>query len=150
MLIFLENKQLESEVVAQLLAACDKHYWGKRSSSINDARIAAGIIVSGGTSCRIVVCYEDDHPVGFATYAILYPGVQGVATLFMKDLFVTEKARGHGIGKALLLRLREIAEEHGCARFDWTSETTNDRAAAFYRGLGAEIRPEKIYWRMNL
>lgn len=106
--------------------------------------------MSEGTSCRIVVCYEVDQPVGFATYALLYPGIQGVATLFMKDLFVTEKARGRGIGKALLLRLREIAEEHGCVRFDWTSETTNDRATAFYRGLGAEIRPEKIYWRINL
>ena len=40
------------------------------------------------------------------------------------DLYVYETHRGQGIGKALVVRLCEIARDTGCGRIDWISRKT--------------------------
>ena len=45
--------------------------------------------------------------------------------------------RGKGYGKALLLHLVKIANEHHCGRMEWMSLDWNKPANDFYRSLGA-------------
>ncbi len=89
-----------------------------------------------------------ERPVGFATFTILQPSVNGGGTLFMKDLFVVEEARGAGVGRKLLGHIAGIAEVEGCFRFDWTTETDNPGAQRLYQMLGAERVTEKVYYRV--
>jgi GNAT superfamily N-acetyltransferase len=44
--------------------------------------------------------------------------------------------RGKGIGKALL-RVAQIAREHGCGRFEWEVLDWNEPSIGFYKSLGA-------------
>jgi ribosomal protein S18 acetylase RimI-like enzyme len=39
--------------------------------------------------------------------------------------------------------------ERGCVRFDWSAETDNPDALAFYDRLGAKRVAEKIYYRLE-
>ena len=42
--------------------------------------------------------------------------------MFLKDLYVTEQARGLGIGRALLQAMARIAVDENYCRIDWTTD----------------------------
>ena len=51
---------------------------------------------------------------------------------YLEDLFVAEKARGHGIARALIEAVYEEADERGCERVYWLTHETNATARALY------------------
>jgi GNAT superfamily N-acetyltransferase len=59
-------------------------------------------------------------------------------------LFVREKFRGKGIGKALLAAVAHIAVEEGCYGMHWEVLDWNQKAIELYEALGAEF-PDQ--WR---
>ena len=105
--------------------------------------------VLSATSCEIALAEIDGKAVGLATFAILYPAPGPSGQLFMKDLFTLAAARGRGVGHALMTFLACLALERGCTRFDWTAETDNPEALAFYDRLGARRVEEKVYFRFD-
>ena len=75
----------------------------------------------------------DGRPAGFATWNLAFPAGQGMS-LVMKELFVTEAARGSGLGRALLAALAQEAAAQGCTRLDWATDgdNTGESATAYY------------------
>ena len=58
-------------------------------------------------------------------------------TLFIKELFVDNNARGQRIGKKLMEAAIEDAKEKGCGRLKWDVLSDNIEAQLFYKSLGA-------------
>lgn len=83
--------------------------------------------------------------VGFALFFHTYSTFLGRRSLWLEDLFVMPSNRGHGIGRALLVRLAGLARERGCGRFEWAVLDWNASAIDFYEGLGAKVLPD---WRI--
>ena len=75
--------------------------------------------------------------VGFALYFYNFSTFVGHSGLYLEDLVVWPEERGKGYGKALLLHLVKIANEHHCGRMEWMSLDWNKPANDFYRSLGA-------------
>ncbi len=67
----------------------------------------------------------------------------------MKDLFISRRVRGGGLGRQFMVHIASLALSMGCRRFDWTAETDNARALAFYDDLGASRIDEKVYFRFD-
>ena len=80
---------------------------------------------------------------------MLYPAPGPGGQLFMKDLFTLAGSRGQGVGRALMGFVARLAARRGCVRFDWTAETDNPEALAFYDRLGAGRVAEKVYYRFD-
>ncbi len=135
--------------LADLMLQANHHYWGENPGAQAMTQAAAHRIADGSAGCRAVVGRLGDAPVAFATFAILLPSLSEHGTLFMKDLYVSQSARGEGIGKRMMAFLAEFALEEGCRRFDWTAETDNPGALGFYDGLAAERVTEKVYFRFS-
>lgn len=57
-------------------------------------------------------------------------------TLILKELFVSDAARGKGVGLALLKRVAARARELDCPRVQWTVLNTNESAKRFYQRAG--------------
>lgn len=91
----------------------------------------------------------DDKPVGFALFFHNYSTFAGRRGLYLEDLFVRSAARGHGVGKALLVRLARIAKDRDCARFEWAVLDWNKPAIEFYRALGASPLDEWTTFRLT-
>jgi GNAT superfamily N-acetyltransferase len=51
---------------------------------------------------------------------------------YLEDLFVTDAARGHGLGRALIDDLIALARSRGWARLYWHTNEGNTRARALY------------------
>ena len=86
---------------------------------------------------EVLLAYWNGAPVGFALYFRNFSTFLGQAGIYLEDLFVEPEHRGKGIGKALLVRLAQVALERGYGRLDWSVLDWNAPSIEFYRSLGA-------------
>ncbi|MEX0283549.1 MAG: N-acetyltransferase family protein [Paracoccaceae bacterium] len=139
----------DQPALAALMLESNRHYWGAWDGAEEMTDTAAQAIVNGQSGVQAYLAMEDDKPLGFATVTLLHPAPTAAGTLFLKDLYVSQAARRRGLGSLFMQALARIAQEQGCARFDWTAETDNPRALDFYDDLGAERVEEKVYFRLS-
>ncbi len=97
----------------------------------------------------VLLAWENGKPVGMAAYSFLWPAQSATRSLYLKELYVTEKFRRKGIGALLMQRLCQVAVEHECSRVEWATDRGNPFAEAFYGRLGVPKNPEKIFYRLE-
>jgi ribosomal protein S18 acetylase RimI-like enzyme len=90
-----------------------------------------------------------EGPLGFASFAQLFPGLGIAPQIYMKELYVSADARGRGVGEALMRALARLAEARGCTRVDWSTQQGNAGALAFYARIGAKVVEDKVYLRLD-
>lgn len=95
--------------------------------------------------CEAVVAALDGADVGFALFFHNFSTFAGRPGLYLEDVYVRPEARGHGVGRALLAHLAQLAVERGCGRMEWAALDWNEPAIRFYTGLGAEKLDD---WRL--
>ena len=97
-----------------------------------------------GVNARIecIVATENAVAVGFALFFHNFSTFLGRKGLYLEDLFVKPECRGKGYGKALLIRLAQIAVERDCGRFEWSVLDWNTPSIDFYQAMGATVMPE--------
>ena len=98
---------------------------------------------------EVLVAEEDDQPAGFALFFHNYSTFLARPGIYLEDLYVRPEMRGRGIGKALLVRLAQIAEERNCGRLEWAVLNWNEDAIRFYRSLGATPQNEWTVYRVT-
>lgn len=91
----------------------------------------------------------DGAAVGYIIYFMTYSSFKAKPTLYLEDIFVLEKMRGKGIGRALFLFTVRKAEEAGCGRMEWSALNWNKNAIDFYVSMGAKPLSEWTYYRMT-
>jgi GNAT superfamily N-acetyltransferase len=82
-----------------------------------------------------------DEIVGIALIYERYSTWKG-PVIHLEDLIVTEKARGKGIGGALLTAVIQFAKDSGIKRVNWEVLDWNTSAKEFYESRGAKIKSE--------
>lgn len=89
-------------------------------------------------SFRALIADWDGQPAGYALFFGHYSTWAG-RRLFLEDLFVRERFRGRGIGKALLAFVARIAVRENCNGMQWEVLNWNEKAIELYKSLGAEF-----------
>ena len=89
------------------------------------------------------------EPAAFAIYFENFSTFTGRSGLYLEDLFVKPAWRQHGIGRAMLARLAQIAVERDCPRFEWVALDWNQNAIDFYEKLGAKQLNDWRIFRME-
>jgi ribosomal protein S18 acetylase RimI-like enzyme len=136
--------------LATALHELDQHYFGAHAAT--PAQVLAHLrdrILAPDSGVRVVVALDGGAVAALATVSLLYPAPEQRGQLFMKDLYVCRAWRGQGLGEQLMQFLARYAVQQHCVRFDWTTESTNTGARAFYDRLGAQVVPEKVYYRLT-
>jgi len=98
---------------------------------------------------EVLIVEIEAQTAGFALYFHNFSTFVGRPGLYLEDLFVRPAFRGVGVGRALMVRLAQIAVERGCGRFEWWVLDWNQRAIDFYRSLGAEPMSEWTVQRVS-
>jgi GNAT superfamily N-acetyltransferase len=92
-------------------------------------------------------CYiardPDGNTLGIALYFFAYYTWVG-KSLYLDDIYVKEKYRRTGIGKALLKKVFEAAKEENCSRVRFQVLDWNTNAIEFYKKTGATLDQEWI------
>ena len=98
-----------------------------------------------GAVIECIVAKEDERAIGFALFFHNFSTFLGRKGLYLEDLYIKPECRGKGYGKALLIRLAQIAVERNCGRFEWSVLDWNTPSIEFYEAMGATVMPE---WRI--
>jgi GNAT superfamily N-acetyltransferase len=97
---------------------------------------------------NVLLAYYGNEPAGFAVYFYNFSTFVGKPGLYLEDVFVKQHFRGKGIGKAIMIRLAQIAVEKDCGRFEWAVLDWNKSAIDFYKKLGAQPMHEWTIFRL--
>jgi GNAT superfamily N-acetyltransferase len=97
----------------------------------------------------VLLAYVADECVGFALFFPNYSTFLAKPGIYLEDLYVKPEWRGKGIGKALLLRVANIARERGCGRLEWEVLDWNEPSIGFYKSLGAVPMDEWTKYRIT-
>ena len=113
-----------------------------------DADAAARLVEHGFGERRhfeSLVAEADGAIVAYAIFFTTYSTFRMRPTLFLEDIFVHPDVRRRGIATKLMERLRALAVERGCGRFEWMVLDWNAGAQALYTKLGAKQLDD---WRL--
>ncbi|MEP6955808.1 MAG: GNAT family N-acetyltransferase [Chthoniobacterales bacterium] len=107
------------------------------------------VLLGEKPAAEVLLATEEGEAVGFAVYFFNFSTWLGRAGLYLEDLFVRPESRGKGYGRALLVRLAQIAQERGCGRMEWAVLDWNEPAIGFYKALGAKPMDEWTTFRLT-
>ena len=96
--------------------------------------------------CRVIAL--DGRVVGFALWFFSYSTWLGRAGIYLEDLYVAESARGHGLGRRLIVDMAQVAVRHDAQRLDLSVLEWNP-ARGFYQRLGIEHRSDWLPYRID-
>ncbi len=96
-----------------------------------------------------LLAFDGEAAVGFAAYSFLWPAEGLTRSLYLKELFVSQAQQRRGIGRALMESLFEVARKHDCSRVEWTTDSDNPAAQAFYKTFGVEPTVSKLFYRLK-
>jgi GNAT superfamily N-acetyltransferase len=97
-------------------------------------------------SAEVLIAELDGEPAGFALFHGTFSTWECLPGIWLEDLYVPDRYRQAGIGRALLTRLAGVAVARGCARLEWHALDCNELALGFYERLGAERLSE---WELH-
>lgn len=91
-----------------------------------------------------VFVFEDGEVLGHAFCLITEVRddklLQDIKTLYIDDICVDEKARGHHVGKALYEHVRDYAKSIGCNNITLNVWEGNNSAISFYKNMGMKVQ----------
>ena len=136
--------------LAELLAEMGRFYGAagagpldERVRQINDA------VFSAPAAVQVLLAWDGTQLAGMAAYSFLWPAVGRTRSLYLKELYVGEDHRRHGVGKRLMGAVFDTAGQLGCSRVEWTTDSGNAGAQAFYGTLGLPRHPSKVFYRVE-
>ncbi|MGH9948164.1 MAG: GNAT family N-acetyltransferase [Pyrinomonadaceae bacterium] len=96
-----------------------------------------------------LIAFDGDEALG---YAIFYPNFatfRSLPGIYLEDLFVSERARGKGVGEMLLREVARNARQRGFERIDFLVLDWNTPAINFYKKHGAETNVDDRHFKFT-
>jgi ribosomal protein S18 acetylase RimI-like enzyme len=116
---------------------------GKVASRIEDIRDKG---FGADPAFEALIAERDGAAVGFCLFFESFSTFDGRRGAYVQDIYVSEAARGTGLGRRLLAAAAAISRARGGSYLRLSVEAENDRAQAFYARVGlAWSATERIY-----
>ena len=116
----------------------------------NDSKRLLKDAFSKNPRFKILVAESGDELIGYAFYFFTYSTFLAKPTLYLEDIYISEKYRSKGLGKVLFLELKNIAQKEKCGRMEWIVLDWNKNAISFYEKLGAKVLEDWKFSRLTL
>ena len=99
--------------------------------------MATAFLDAGAGGTQLIARGPEGVALGHATVLWSWDTTLGRPLAVMEDLFVTEAARGGGVGARLIEACRRLAAGRGIEWLAWETAPDNVRAQRLYDGFGA-------------
>ncbi|SPM38285.1 Ribosomal protein S18 acetylase RimI and related acetyltransferases [Mycobacterium numidiamassiliense] len=95
------------------------------------------------------VAEVDGEIAAMALWFLSFSTWDGVAGIYLEDLFVRNRFRRRGLARALLAELAAECVDGGYTRLSWAVLNWNSKAIALYDGVGAQPQREWTTYRLS-
>lgn len=99
---------------------------------------------------QLLAIEHDNKIAGYVIYFFTYSSFLAKRSLYLEDIFISEKYRNKGIGKLVFKKLIKIAKKYECGRLEWIVLDWNQNAIKFYDKLGAQHLHDWKTYRISL
>lgn len=100
-------------------------------------------------TAEVIIAEHGELAVGFALFFHNFSTFLGKPGIYIEDLYVEDRYRGNGFGRAMLTYIVELAKRRKCGRLEWAVLDWNEPAIKFYQGMGAIPLKEWTVYRMT-
>ena len=139
----------DAEALASLLTEVDRYYGATEDESLaHRLPLIHSALFETPPSAYALLAWDDDRLVALAAYSFLWPAAGVTRSVYLKELYVSDSSRKHGVGRLLMGELCRIARQNGCDRVEWTADTDNPIALSFYATLGVAPDSAKLFYRL--
>ncbi len=125
------------EQLLPLIAAYQRFY---EVEDIDDERNRAFFsrFIAPSNDGLLLGAWRNEQLLGYACLYWHFTSLVPAETVLMNDLFVTEPARGQGVGQALIQASADVARNRGAHHLEWATAPDNRTAQRLYDATGAE------------
>ncbi len=128
----------------------DRFYGAAKTELIGDqVRQINEALFSSPPLAYALLARDGDALAGIATYSFLWPAAGLTRSLYLKELYVADAHGRQGVGNLLMQALVEVAGKHQCSRVEWTTDTDNIGAQAFYKTLEVAPSSSNVFCRVE-
>ena len=106
-------------------------------------------LFAADSKSEALICEIDGEAAGYAVFFTSYSTWLGKNGIYLEDLYVSPRFRGHKAGKTLLRHIARLAVARHCGRLEWSVLDWNQPAIDFYKSLGAAPQDEWVRYRME-
>jgi len=103
-------------------------------------------IFSENPPLTCLVIARQDQLIGYATFMKQFSTWDVAYYVYMDCLFLTEAARGFGLGKKLINQIKKETIKWNCSHIQWQTPSENVRAMKFYRRIGAKSKSKERFF----
>jgi GNAT superfamily N-acetyltransferase len=93
--------------------------------------------------------HDGEELLGYACLYWHFSSLSAAESVLMNDLFVSEAARGRGVGRGLIEASAAVARQRGAAHLEWSTAPDNLTAQRLYDSTGA-ARSEWVEYELGL
>ena len=116
--------------------------------TVTETQISAALFYSSPTVYGHVA-EVDGEIAAMALWFLNFSTWDGVAGIFLEDLFVRPRFRRRGLARELLAALAAECADSGYTRLSWAVLNWNSDAIALYDGIGAQPQREWTTYRLS-
>ena len=86
---------------------------------------------------HVLVAVVGDVIVGSLVMNVTFPASELTLSLYIRDLYVAQKARRTGVGRMLVKAATRLRAAEGFSALEWTTDSSNAAARRLYETVGA-------------
>ena len=121
---------------------------GADQCTVTETQISAALFGNYPT-VHAHVAEVDGEVAAMALWFLSFSTWDGVAGIYLEDLFVRARFRRRGLARALLAALAAQCRDNGYTRLSWAVLNWNSDAIALYDGVGAQPLREWTTYRLS-
>jgi ribosomal protein S18 acetylase RimI-like enzyme len=133
--------EADAESVSALMAGFRDHIGRDRPTDAEIRGTVDVLLNDADTEFLLAARDEQDVPAGVCQLRYRLAVWTSTDDCWLEDLYVTDEARGTGLGRALIATAFERARARGCARVQLDVAEDNARAIDVYREAGFGTEP---------
>lgn len=96
-----------------------------------------------------LVVFDNAKTIAYALFFPHFASFRGQKSIYLEDIFITEKYRRSGLGKEMLRRIARIGKQQGAVRMDFQVLNRNTSAVNFYLQNGADINEDERHFNFT-
>lgn len=99
---------------------------------------------------KVMLAKLADEVIGYALYYPTFGSFSSKGKIYLEDIFIKEKYRGKGYGKALFDAVKKDALKNGYSEIEWSCLDWNKSAIEFYNHIGAKKETGRVHFGLDL
>lgn len=131
-----------------LVQLCAQHAAFEKAeyNSLGKHQALSAQLFSSNPIAYCLVVEQSNTLIGYATFMKQFSTWDADFYIYMDCLFLTESARGYGIGEQLVTRIKQEGTKRKCSHIQWQTPEFNTRAIKFYRRIGAHSKQKERFF----